>query len=206
MTITSVEESKANKMVRIFIDNHYAFAIPQEDYIRNHLYEEGEITAGRLEHIRKDVLVRAAREKGVYYLTIRDRSEGQLLKKLTEVGFDEDIARIAANELKGLGYLNDSRYAMRYLAGRIKTKALSQKALRYELAQKYIPADIIETVFSEFEVDDEEVAFRAARKKFGKYDLDDEKVQGKVLNFLLHRGFSFDIGYKVLKLMKEERK
>lgn len=204
MTITSIEPSKDKKMMRIFIDNRYAFSIPEEEYIRNHLYEEEELDEEKLLNIKKNVLIHAAREKAVRYLIARDRSEGEIIQKLTDSGFDRDVAASAAEELRAIGYIDDYRYAMRYASERIKDKALSKKALRYELERKKISADIIEKVLSEFETSDEEIALRAARKKFGKYDLDDAKMQQKLLRFLYHRGFSPDICKKVLKIMRSE--
>jgi regulatory protein len=93
---------------------------------------------------------------------------------------------------------------MKYLSERIRTKALSKKALKFELQQKGIDEEIIETSLSEFETDDSEVALRAARKKFGKYDIKEHKVEQKILSFLYHRGFSCEIGKSVVKIMKEE--
>lgn len=204
MTITSVEKAREKNMMKIFIDNHYAFTIPHEDYIRNNLYEEEEISEEKLLNIKQNVLVRAAREQAIRYLTMKDRSEFEIIKKLTDSGFDSDIAKSAAEALKGIGYIDDSIYAMKYLSERIRTKALSKKALKFELQQKGIDNEIIETALSEFETDDSEVALRAARKKFGKYDIHDPKVEQKILGFLYHRGFSLDIGKKVVENMKEE--
>lgn len=201
MTITSVEKTKNRNMIRIFIDNRYAFTIPEEDYIRNHLYEQEEIAEEKLRHIRENVIARAAREQAVRYLTVRDRSEGELIKKLTDAGYDSDVAASTAEALKAIGYINDLRYAMRYLSGRLKTRALSKKVLRYELKQKEISDEIIEKALSEFEIDDEQIALRAARKKFGKYDLNDQKIQSKVLRFLYHRGFAPELCKQVLHSM-----
>ncbi|NLU53165.1 MAG: regulatory protein RecX [Clostridiaceae bacterium] len=204
MTITSIEPTKDKKMMRVFIDNRYAFSIPSDEYIRSHLYEEEEISEEKLQHIKKNVLVRAAREKAVRFLIARDRSEGEIIQKLIDAGFDRDVANCAAEELKAIGYIDDSRYAMKYIAERIRDKALSKKALRYELERKKISAEIIEQTLSEFETNDEEVALRAARKKFGKYNLDDVKIQQKLLRFLYHRGFSHDIAKKVLNILRNE--
>ena len=202
MKITSVEKTKDNKMARIFIDDRYAFTIPHEEYIRNALYEQEEIDDEKIQYIRKNVLIHAARERAVRLLTIKDRSGFEMIKKLGEAGFDADVARSAAEELKTIGYLNDARFAMKYLTERVRTKAVSQKALRFELEQKGISSEIIEEVLSEFEIDDEEVALRAAKKKFSKYDISDYKVQKKVMNFLFHRGFSFEVGKRILKRMQ----
>ncbi len=204
MTITSVEKTRNKDMMRIFIDNHYAFTIPQEDYIRNHLYEEEEVSEEKLHHIRQNVLIHAARERAIRYLMIKDRSEGELIKKLMDLGFDEDVAKSTTGALKAIGYLNDTRYALKYLSERVKTKALSKKALRFELEHKGIDPSIIEGALSEFETDDEEVALRAARKKFGKYNLNEQKIEQKLLSFLYHRGFSFEVGKRVLVRLKTE--
>lgn len=204
MIITSVEKAREKNMMRIFIDNHYAFSIPYEDFIRNNLYELQEINDEQLNHIRRNVLVNAARQQAIRYLTIKDRTENELIKKMIDSGFDADVSKSAAEELHVIGYVNDARYAMKYLAERIRNKALSKKALRFELEQKGVSTDIIEHSLAEFETNDEEVALRAARKKFGKYDISDQKVQQKVINFLLHRGFSYEIGKRVINSMKED--
>jgi regulatory protein len=203
MTITSVEKVKDKDMVRVFIDNNYSFTIPNEDYIKNNLYEETEISEEKLLLIRTKVLVKAAREKAVRYLTFKDRSESEILKKLKEAGFDADVAQTAINELKTIGYLDDNRYALKYLTERIRTKALSKRSLAYELKNKGIDAEIIEKALSEFEIDDYEVALREARRKFGKYDISDIKIEQKVYRFLLHRGFSYEIARKVTREMKQ---
>jgi regulatory protein len=203
MTITSVEKVKGKDMMRVFIDNNYSFTIPSEDYIKNNLYEETEISEEKLSHIRTGVLVRAAREQAVRYLTFKDRSESEMLKKLREAGFDADVAQTAASELKAIGYLDDNRFALKYISERRRTKALSKKALAYELKNKGIDGEIIERALSEFEIDDYEVALREAKRKFGKYDLSDVKTEQKVYRFLLHRGFSYETAGKVIGIMKK---
>lgn len=205
MKITAVEKLKDKPMLRVFVDHQYAFTIPQEDYIIHHLYEEMDLTAEQLEHITRDVLIRAAREQAVRYLTIKDRTAWELEKKLIEAGYDDDTAKSAVEELKTIGYLDDSRYALKYLSERSRMKALSKKALRFELERKGIAREIIDASLQEFEVEDEEVALRAAKKKFGKYDMNDPKNEKKVLSFLYHRGFSMEVARKVYEWLKQEK-
>lgn len=202
MTITAVEKNRDKGMVRVFIDNNYSFTIPEEDYIINELYEETVISEEQLSVIREKVLVRAARERGVRYLTYKDRSENEILTKLIEAGFDANVAQSAVNELKTIGYLDDTRYAMKYLSERIRTKALSRKALGLELKNKGIDKEIIDKALSEFETDDYEVALREGKKKFGKYNINNKKIEQKAYRFLLHRGFSYEIVNKVIREMK----
>lgn len=205
MTITSVEKLRNKDMVRVFIDDEYSFTIPTEYYLKSNLYEQTEITEEQLDHIRGRILVEAAKEKAVRFLTKKDRSQEEIISKLKEAGFDYNIALKAAEELRTIGYLDDSRYALKYINDRIRTKALSRKAVAYELERKGIDPEIIEKALSEFEIDDFEIALREAKRKFGKYDMSDEKTAQKVYRFLAHRGFSHEITVKVIRTMKQDK-
>jgi len=203
MVVTSIEPVRDKKMLKIFIDNSYAFSIPQNEYMKNPLQENQEITEQEIRDIRQNILVRAARECAVRFLYSRDRSEAEVVNKLVYKGFDRDIARDAAQGLKAIGYIDDNRYARRYLAERMRLKAMSKKALKAELRRKGIADEIIDEALSEYEAEDEEVALRAVRKKFGKYDIRDRKIQIKIMRFLCHRGFSAETGEKVIKYLKD---
>lgn len=201
MVITSIEPIKDKKMLKIFIDNVYAFSMPQSEYSKNPLQENQEITEEEIAKIRQNILVRSARESAVRFLLSRDRSEAEVINKLIYKGFDKDVAKDAAQALKAIGYIDDDRFARRYIAERIRLKSLSKKALRLELKRKGIADEIIDEALSELEIEEEEVALRAARKKFGKYDIRDEKIQLKIMRFLCHRGFSIETGKKVIKYL-----
>ena len=202
MRITAQEKTKDGRMVRIFLDDRYAFSIPSDEYTANHLYEKEELSDDELAHIRKNILVQAARVRAVHLLTARDRSEGELKERLRRIGFDGDISQEAVEGLKTIGYVNDSRYILKYASDRAKNKAISRKALKYELEQKGIGSDLINETLADFEQNDDELAFRSAKKKFGKYDLIDPKVELKVMSFLAHRGFSYETSRSVLRRLK----
>ena len=201
MRITSTLPTRDNQMMRIYIDENYAFSVPKEDYIRLGLYEKEEITQDEIERIRQEVVLRAAREKATGYLMYRDRSEGEVIEKLINAGFDKDIAQEAASALKALGYIDDNRYARKYITDRLKNKAMSRKAIRFELERKGISSQIIEEALSETEVNEDEIALRTAKKKFGKYDVKDEKVRQKIMRYLCHKGFSVETGWKVIRIL-----
>lgn len=201
MRITSTLPTRDNQMMRIYIDENYAFSVPKEDYIRLGLYEKEEITQDEIERIRQEVVLRAAREKATGYLMYRDRSEGEVIEKLINAGFDKDIAQEAASALKALGYIDDNRYARKYITDRLKNKAMSRKAIRFELERKDISLQIIEEALSETEVNEDEIALRTAKKKFGKYDVKDEKVRQKIMRYLCHKGFSVETGWKVIRVL-----
>ena len=66
----------------------------------------------------------------------RDRSQYEIKTRLKKIGYDEDIAERVVEDLKTIGYIDDSRFVLKYAADRVRTKALSKKALKYELEQR----------------------------------------------------------------------
>lgn len=193
MIITSFEKSSKNKdMISVFIDYQYAFSLPEEEYIRLGLYEKSEITEEELSYIKREVLLKSAKSKAIRYVSLKLLSEKELLDKLRSKGFDEDVSRIVVDDLKSMGYINDKIYAQKFVFERSKLKPKSKKLLKMELSNKGISADIIDEVLDNFEYDEVTIIERLIKKKFGKYDLTDPKIEKKVFSFLRHRGFSYE--------------
>jgi regulatory protein len=206
MFITSFEKNRKNKdMISVFIDSQYAFSLPEEEYIRLRLYEKNEITEDDLAYIKKEVLHRSARAKAVKYLSLKLLSEKELFNKLQSKGFDEDIVRSVIDDLKALGYINDKIYAQKFVFERSKLKPKSKKMLKLELSSRGISDDIIDEVMDNFEYDEATIIERLIRKKFGKYDLFDPKIEIKVMSFLMHRGFSMDMVRQGLSNLRQEK-
>ncbi len=194
MVITSFEKSNKNKdMISIFIDKQYAFSMPEEEYIRLGLYEKSEITEEDLSYIKREVLQKCAKSKAITYVSFKLLSEKELFNKLQSKGFDEDTIKIVVDDLKAMGYINDKIYAQKFVFERSKLKPKSKKMLKMELNNRGISDDIIDEVLDNFEYDEVTIAERLIRKKFGKYDLNDPKIENKVISFLMHRGFQYEI-------------
>jgi len=193
MIITSFEKSKKNKdMISVFIDNQYAFSLPEEEYIRLGLYEKSEITDEEFRYIKKEVLQKSAKSKALRCVSLKLVSEKELFSKLQSKGFDEDTIKVVINDLKSMGYINDKIYAQKFVFERSKLKPKSKKMLKMELGNRGISNDIIDEVLDNFEYDEVTIVERLIRKKFGKYDLEDPKIEKKAISFLMHRGFSYE--------------
>lgn len=204
MVITSAVRQKNNpEMIRIYIDNVYAFSMPEEQYLKMNLYERGELTQEEIETIRNEVNVKLAKQRAIKLLTARDRSEFEVKERLIKQGFDKEAADDAIMELKAMGYINDRLFAHKYVSDRLKLKPKSKKALAYELCQKGIESELITEVVNEYELDESSIAYRIARKKYGKYDAADPEVQRKIASFLSHRGFSYEIIREVITALME---
>jgi len=193
------KDTKNRGMLSVFIDEKYAFSIPEEDYFRLCLYDKKELSSDEIEEIKKGVSQRTAKYKAVKYLSYRYMTEAELSQKLRKDGYDEDVILNVVTELKSMGYINDLIYAQKYVYDRIKLKPKAKKMLKRELNQKGVSDEIADQVLSELDFDEDVVIERLIRKKFGKYDMKDPKIQKRIYSFLLHRGFDFENIKRVLR-------
>jgi len=204
MKITDAVKNKKNpKIIKIFIDDAYAFSMMEEDYILQVLYEKQDISEEEVQRIKEITNVKAVKNQALRYLAKKDYTKMQLIEKLDRIGYDEETVRAVVTELKTMGYINDRMYAHKYITDRLKLKPKSRKALFLELRQKGLDEEIIGEALEDIEIDDTLLAYRAAKKRFGKYDISDKQVKRKVYSFLGHRGYDMETIAKVVRQLEE---
>lgn len=202
LEITSVRPNKKKKMMSIYIDGHFGFSMLEDDYLSLNIYEKKEITQEEIDHIKNVVNFRSAKSAAVKYLALRLRTEAEVSSKLKSDGFESETVKRVVEELKSMGYINDEIYAQKYIYDRSKLKPQSKKLLRMDLKRKGVSDQIIDSVLGDWEIDELSLAESLIRRKFGKYDLEDEKIIRRVYSFLYHRGFDFDVIQEAIKRVK----
>ena len=132
-----------------------------------------------------------AKKRALYILTDSDRTEKQLRDKLEKTGYSEDIIEETLKYVKSFGYIDDLKYAVRYIEYYRERK--SAKRLRLDLMKRGVAADLIDSAFEEAGDWDERPQIRilAEKKLYGR-DMNDPKTYGKVANFLVSRGYRGD--------------
>ena len=78
-------------------------------------------------------LLKEAKLKALQLLTGMDRTENQLREKLKQKEYPTEIVEQAIEYVKSFGYINDERYAQRYIE--YKKTRKSKKELYMELVQ-----------------------------------------------------------------------
>ncbi len=190
MQITSIEKNRKNNRLSVYIDDKFAFTISEEDYLALNLYEESNLSEETVDYIKNTLNFREAKAKAVRFLCLRLRTEQEVWKKLHSEGYEPGCIDKVISELKAIGYINNKLYAQKYVFDRSKLKPLSKKMMKRELLARGIHEDIIDEVLDDWKVEDNVVAEGLLKRKFGKYDLRDEKILKKAYMFLMHRGFS----------------
>lgn len=136
----------------------------------------------------EDVL-KQAKLKALSLLTDMDRTEAQLRQKLKQKSYEEHIIEQAIEYVKSFGYIDDEKYAQRFVESRKKTKSrqemsamLSQKGVRRELI-----AEALDTCYTS--EDAIEAIRHLAEKKHYSFQDSTDKEKKKIYEYLLRKGF-----------------
>ena len=131
-----------------------------------------------------------AREKAAYYLQFSGKTEYELRKKLAEQEFSPASVNSAIEFVKKYRYLDDEDYARRFVERNGNKK--SRKQMVYELTQKGVARDILETVLEDMEVDEEAQILVLLEKKHYAGDEADRAEKQKISTYLVRKGFSYE--------------
>ena len=145
------------------------------------------------------------RDTAAKYLASRARSTGEMRIHLKGKGYrDEEIASVIADFLD-YGYLDDDEYCRQYIKYAFG-KGKGPIRVKQELAEKGINRDTIAFAMEDYEMEeaDLERALAQARKTAGDKQLD-EKMKGRIGRRLVALGYSTDIAYKVIGILKREQ-
>ena len=188
--ITAIEAQKRNKeRVNIYIDDEFAFGLNIMDAAA--LYKGKVMSSEEIHALKARDEVAQALDRAIRFLASRPRSIAEIRRRLAEKGVDDVVIDQVILKLEHLKYVDDLEFARFWVRNREEFNPRGQRALRYELQQKGIENDIIESVLAE--LDSQDSAYRAAEKKIrslrGK---DEDTVRQKLMGFLGRRGFSYD--------------
>lgn len=157
-----------------------------------------------------DISYEASLEKGIFLISLKDRTEKEIYKKLSEKYQNKEAVKKAVKKLKELGYLNDLDYAISY----IKNKKYGKNRISYNLSQKGLEKKTIELAYEKLEsegnIDDKrlEILIKKNEKKLAHKNssltkeeyLKQLKEEQKLIQYLARQGFSLD---KIFEKIKE---
>ena len=193
MIITSIEVNKnIASMAHVYLDNNTFFCLPLKRIKILDLFESKTISQETLGYIVKYEVYDAAKSAAVKYLSFKLRTSHEITQKLVELGYNEEIANKVIENLIDIDYINDYKYAVKYISEKTKLQPKSIKMLSMELGYKGIPDDIISSALEELDVNEDNIAFELLKKKFSKQTYFDEKIIFKMKSFLMNKGFSYN--------------
>lgn len=201
--ITDIQlQQKRKDRFSIFLDDEFAFGLHQDVLIKACIAKGDQLSEKQIADILELEERRAAKEKAYRLLAVRPRSKKELTDRLRQAGFAESEIEYVLQDLIRLKLINDREFAAMFARNRMITKPCGEFLLMQELRKKGIgDADIALAVQEAYKEKSEyDVAWQvAAKSKKKQIRLDKEKAQKRVTDFLMRRGFHWDIVKDVME-------
>ena len=163
-----------------------------------------------IERFYDEISYEASFEKGIFLISLKDRTKKELRLKLEEKYRNKLAILKAIKKLEEFGYLSDLNYAISY----IESRKYGKNRILYNLFQKGIDKSTVEKAYlaldeeKEENVDDiklEKLIGKNSKKINMSNSRDEKKMkeEQKLIQYLARQGFSLDRIFKKLKEYKE---
>ena len=147
-----------------------------------------------IESLYDEISYEASLEKGIFLLSLRDRTKKELQQKLNEKYRNSRMVEKSVLKLVELGYINDKEYAVSY----IMSRKYGKQRIVYNLMQKGIGRETIEEAYFSIEEEyDKNIEDEKLEKAIEK---NIKKEENKLIQYLVRQGFSLN---KILSKYKE---
>lgn len=207
--ITRLVAQKRNaERVSVFIDDAFAFGLALDLVLSAGLKKGQRLTVLEQEALLDKEQIHRVRAAALDYLTYGARTAYEVRRKLRQKGFEPHAVDDGIAHLEGYGYLDDEAYARAFARGRFTGRGYGPQRLRADLQKRGVAKETIEAVLAELvETEDlNEAAMHIARPKWAALarEPDLRKRKKKATDFLLRRGYSFDIARQTIDALMIE--
>jgi regulatory protein len=201
--ITALKAQKKNpNRISVYLNGEYAFGLARivAAWLRigQHLSEQ------EIERLKQQDTAEVAYVRALRFLGYRSRSEAEIQRKLTEIGFAEPVVEATIQRLKDNGFLGDNKFAQEWIENRTTFRPRSKRMLASELRQKGVDEEVIEQALAETE-DEQVLAYQSATKYARRLaGMDWETFRKRLGEHLSRRGFSYGTIVPVLRQVWDE--
>lgn len=203
MKITRLKRGVRNaQKIAIYVDSKYTFSVLESILVDENLYIDKEITEEDLDRIKDLTESLELKVKLINLISRRPRSEREIQQYLLKQNIKDNKGIIET--LKNEGYIDDTKFTEWWIDQRVAFKNRSINEIRSELLGKGISNDIIENAIGEADMTESEmksIKLLAEKKKslLKHKKLTTEQLNEKVVQFLLRKGFRWELIQKALE-------
>ncbi len=202
MVVTGISEMSKSR-VRIEIDGEFAFVLYKGELRIYGIKEGNELAREHYETLMQEVLPKRAKLRAMNLLKSRAYTRMQLLNKLTEGGYPEELAKCAVDYTESFGYVNDEQYVRDFIEYNKERK--TRQRMLTDLMRKGISKQSFDRIYDEevgedcADLEREQIKEWIRKKNFSPEEASIEDVR-RMTAFLYRKGFSFDTIRSVLSL------
>lgn len=189
ITALKVQQKNAQR-INVFLDGEFAFGLSR--IVAAWLQVGQELSDEKISQLKAEDAIESAYQRTLHYISIRPRSEKEIIQYLNKIGLNDEIQDKIIERLKAHDWINDRRFAAQWTENRSLFHPTSKRALRTELFLKGIDQETINEITEKY--DEDESAYNAAHKLLPHlHDQPAFQFQKKLYSFLARRGFTYDV-------------
>ncbi len=191
-TVTDIKPQKRGKdRANIFLDGTFAFSVSQEVLEHSCITPGQTLTDSQIADLTTDDSIVKCLQSALRLLNYRPRSEAEIRIRLSR-RFDREAVDSVISQLMARQMIDDLTFATFWKENRESCNPRSQRLLRLELSKKGVSQEVIAEVLEG--IDEEESAYRAAKKKERSLQREDyDSFRRKLGSSLRRRGFSYEV-------------
>jgi regulatory protein len=195
--VTKIETQRRNpKRKSIYLNHKFAFGLDEETLFKHGLRVGDRLTDEKIESILQTEQKRKAKDVALNLLSYRSQSEKEISEKLKRKGFGRKNIEGVIEDLKRVSLLDDYEFSCAWVKDRMKSRPRGLLLLRQELVKKGIRKELIDRALDECypDADEVKIASELIKKREKRYkDLDKKIARKRMSDFLLRRGFSYEV-------------
>jgi len=201
--ITALKLQKRNlQRVNVYLDGEFAFGLSR--IVAAWLAVDQQISDEKIALLQAQDVFEIAYEQALNFLNYRQRSQAEVRKNLQAHQVPDQVIASVLERLEVNGLVNDQSFAQIWVENRIEFRPRSKKALVRELRQRGLDDEIIDQAVEQ--VDEDQQAYQAAVKYLRKLNTDEwQEFRQRLTNYLLRRGFNFDVIKPAVHKVWEEK-
>ncbi len=182
---------------KVLTDEDFAFALYRGELRAYNIEEGSQLSLEVYQEILEKILFKRAKERTLYLLRSRDRTELEIRRKLKDGHYPQEAIDYAVDFLKRYRFVDDENYGRNYISTYGDKK--SRKQLEFELQNKGLDREEIDRLLEECQVSEEQQIAKFLKKKGYEKDITQPKERAKLAAALARKGFSYDAIYQVME-------
>lgn len=194
MNVTAVTPLDKRRC-KVFLDEDFALVLYKGEIRRYQIEDGSSLTEEEYGEILT-ILSKRAKERALFLLKDSDKTEKEIRKKLTEGLYPAEIIDHTIDFLKKYRFVDDQSYGERYIASYSSRR--SRLRITFDLQQKGLPKDLVDRLFEECPVEEEQPIEVFLRKKQYNKDTATPQEKQKLAAALGRKGFSFECIRRVM--------
>ena len=186
---------------------YYAFSVDEPVLAKYMLHKGMDLDEKTLANIEKEADLYKAYVLTIQYLSYRMRTKKEIRDYLIKKEIFEDAIPDIIDRLVSEGLVNDLEFAKMFTRTRIETSLKGPAVVKREMIEKGVARELAEEAIQLYTYEIQyEKASKLIEKKLNQTQKDSNvKVQQKLQQFMMQKGFSSDIIQELMQDVKEKQ-